>query len=81
MGEPILTAQPFYFLERLESVVKVRFESNQIVPAERTIEYIIDNYLFEYSKNHPEDKITNKSLNSCFGRTTQITITLNMIGK
>jgi len=60
MGEPILTAQPFYFLERLDSVVKVRFEAGQDIPSERTIEYVIDNYLFEYSKLHPADKVTSK---------------------
>lgn len=59
MGEPILTAQAFYFLERLDSVVTASFPSDK-VPLPREIDYIIDNYLFEYSKKHPNEKITSK---------------------
>lgn len=66
-GEPLLTVQPFYFLERMECVARVRFESAQDMPPaksskhfERILEYIIDNYLFSYSLNHPESKLTTK---------------------
>lgn len=59
MGEPVLTAQAFYFLERLDSVVTASFPSNK-VPLPHEIDYIIDNYLFEYSKRHPDKKITSK---------------------
>jgi hypothetical protein len=60
MGEPIITSQAFYFLERLDSVVKVRFELPGDEPSEREIEYVIDNYLFEYSKKYPDSKLTSK---------------------
>ncbi len=60
MGEPIITAQAYYFLDRLDSEVKVRFDSHENVPTEREIEYIIDNYLFAYSKKYPDSKITSK---------------------
>ena len=59
MGEPILTAQAYYFLERIDSVVATSFPVNQ-EPSIRDLEYIIDNYLFEYSKKHPDEKITSK---------------------
>jgi len=60
MGEPIISSQPFYFLERLDSVAKTRFDWKEKVPSERELEYVIDNYLFEYSKHHPESKLTSK---------------------
>ena len=60
MGEPIVTSQAFYFLERLDSVARVRFESSADVPSERDMEYVIDNYLFEYSKKYPDSKLTSK---------------------
>lgn len=58
-GEPIFTAQAYYFLELLESVVTASFPYGD-EPSVREIEYIVDNYLFEYSKKHPEEKITSK---------------------
>lgn len=67
IGEPVLTAQAFYFLERLECVARVEFKSSDdIPPAEseeelmQKIEYVMDNYLFAYSRIHPESKITSK---------------------
>jgi len=60
MGEPIITAQAYYFLDLLDSVATVRFESHNNIPTEREIEYTIDNYLFEYSKKYPNSKITSK---------------------
>ncbi len=60
MGEPMITAQPFYFLERLDSVARVRFEAGVPTPTEREIEYVIDNYLYEYSKKYTGSKMTSK---------------------
>jgi hypothetical protein len=60
MGEPLITSQAFYFLERLDSVARLRFESKEVTPSEREMEYIVDNYLFEYSKRHPGSKLTSK---------------------
>ena len=60
MGEPMLTSQAFYFLERVDSAAAMRFESPADIPSEREMEYVIDNYLFEYSKRYPDSKITSK---------------------
>jgi len=66
-GEPILTAQPFYFLEQLEAVVRMEFKTESDLPPaksrghlEKIFEYVIDNYLFAYSKKHPSSKLTSK---------------------
>lgn len=66
-GEPLLTAQAFYYLEQLESIVKIRFNDMSSFPSdqsredlERKIEYIIDNYLFAFSKKYPTSKLTSK---------------------
>ena len=68
MGEPMITAQPFYFLDRLESEAKWRFPSGQDVPSEREIEYVTDNYLYEYSKKHPDSKLTSKTFECIYWR-------------
>ena len=59
MGEPVLTAQAFYFLERLDSILAASFPITE-VPSIHEIDYVVDNYLFEYSKKHPDEKITSK---------------------
>jgi hypothetical protein len=66
-GEPLLTTQAFYYLSQLESVVRIRFEKSESIPKhdsdkklERYFEYVIDNYLFEYSKLHPQEQVTSK---------------------
>jgi len=66
-GEPLLTAQAFYYMSSLESAARIRFEKDELIPKhnsdqelEQRFEYIIDNYLFEYSKKHPEERITSK---------------------
>jgi hypothetical protein len=66
-GEPLLTAQAIYYLSQMESAVRIRFEQHDSVPKhashkelERHFEYVIDNYLFEYSKAHPDDQLTSK---------------------
>ncbi len=67
LGEPLLTAQPFYFLEDLDCVARIRFEKNSDLPEtssnvefEQFIETLLDNYLFEYVKKYPDSKITSK---------------------
>lgn len=59
-GEPLLTAQAFYYLEELESVAQIRFESGEQELSEENLEYLVDNYLFEYSKTNPQSKMTFK---------------------
>ncbi len=68
-GKPLLTTQAYYYLEQLESVVRIRFENKETdnVPPhnskkelERKFESIIDNYLFEFSKKYPALGITSK---------------------
>lgn len=59
-GEPLLTAQAFYYLEELESVAKIRYETGEQELSEENLEYLVDNYLFEYSKNNPQSKMTFK---------------------
>lgn len=66
-GEPLLTTQAFYYLEQLESVVRIRFDKRNEIPKhaspvelERIFEYTIDNYLFEFSKKYPTEKLTSK---------------------
>lgn len=65
-GEPVLTAQAFYYLEQLHSVAKVRFENHDDSLAEAELEYLIDNYLFEFSKRHPDANMTFKVMTGKF---------------
>jgi len=52
-GEPVLTAQAFYYLEEMESAAQLRFESGTEELTEEETEYLVDNYLFEYSRLNP----------------------------
>jgi hypothetical protein len=54
-GSPVLTAQAIYFLEQMESAAHVRGE-RALPPAD--LEYVVDNYLFEFAKRHPETRMT-----------------------
>ena len=65
--EPLLTTQAFYYLDQLESVVKIRFQNRDGLPQhnsdnelERKFEYVIDNYLFEFSKKYPNKRLSSK---------------------
>jgi hypothetical protein len=76
-GEPLLTSQAFYYLEQLESIVKIRFQKGDDIPEhkneielERKFEYIIDNYLFMYSKRHPDEKLSSKTTEYKFWKNT-----------
>lgn len=66
-GEPLLTVHALYYLGSLESAARIGFEHPSTLPKyssrqdlERKFEYIIDNYLFEYSKKYPQTRITSK---------------------
>lgn len=59
-GEPVLTAQAFYYLEQLEAVAKVRCEAQSDYCTEEEFEYLVDNYLFEYSKINPKSRLSFK---------------------
>lgn len=65
-GEPLLTAQGIYYIDRLESVAHVRGNSGDDTLPEEKVEYLIDNYLFEFSKLHPESRMTFKVVDYAF---------------
>ncbi|KFJ08494.1 hypothetical protein DR66_5987 [Delftia acidovorans] len=67
-GEPLLTAQSIYYIDRLESVANIRGKSNDDMLPEDKIEYLMDNYLFEFSKLHPESRVTFKVADYVFWR-------------
>lgn len=55
-GESALTAQAFHYLGKPDSVAQLCFEEGQEQRSNEAIEYLTDNYLFEYSKCHPNAK-------------------------
>lgn len=59
-GDPILTSQGFYYLEQMESVAEIRFESGDSHLSENQIEYLVDNYLFKYSVIHADSQLNTK---------------------
>ena len=59
-GEPLLTMQLFYYLEQLESVADIRFEDGRAELSDMEIEFLVDNYLFEYSKINNGSKLCTK---------------------
>ena len=64
-GEPLVTTQPVYFLEQLGAIAKVRVEHPQKITTLET-EYLIDNYLFEYSLRHNSSRICAKISSPAF---------------
>ncbi|HHQ4314588.1 TPA: hypothetical protein ACSP7Z_005324, partial [Serratia fonticola] len=54
-----VTTQPVYFLEQLGSIAKVRVEHPKRI-TELETEYLIDNYLFEYSLLHDSSRLCAK---------------------
>ncbi|ELY3803692.1 hypothetical protein SMX72_002255 [Cronobacter sakazakii] len=58
-GEPLVTTQPIYYLEDLESIAQIRVEHPQTI-SEKETEYLIDNYLFKYSLLNEDSKICSK---------------------
>lgn len=59
-GEPLLTAQAFYYLEELESVAHLRYETGEQELSLDELEYLVDNYLFKYSKIDSRSRMTFK---------------------
>jgi hypothetical protein len=59
-GEPLLTAQGIYYVDRLESVAHIRGNSSDDALPEEKLEYLLDNYLFEFSRLHPDSRMTFK---------------------
>jgi hypothetical protein len=57
-GEPLLTAQPFYYLNQLEAVAHLCYFEGDPELTESQREYLIDNYLFEFSRREPESRMT-----------------------
>lgn len=64
-GEPLVTTQPVYFLEQLGAIAKVRVEHPKKITTLET-EYLIDNYLFEYSLRNPSSRICAKISSPAF---------------
>ena len=54
-GNPVLSVQGIYFLEQMECAAHVRDEDDL---SQSELEYILDNYLFEFAKRHPETRMT-----------------------
>lgn len=59
-GEPILTSQAFYYLNNLDSIAKLNINNEMEPLSSKQIEYLIDNYLFEYSTINLNSKLTTK---------------------
>jgi hypothetical protein len=59
-GDPILTSQAFYYLDHLECVAEFRFEDPSKKPTNNQVEYLLDNYLFIYSSQNEDSRITTK---------------------
>lgn len=59
-GEPLITAQAFYYLEQMESVAEIQFKNGQNLLSEQQMNYLVDNYLFEYSKLNKNSKMSTK---------------------
>lgn len=59
-GEPLLTAQGIYFLDKMEAVAHVRGNPHDEELPQTKLEYLIDNYLFEFCKRHPESRMSFK---------------------
>ena len=68
LGEPALTAQAFYYLEELGAVAQLSFADREEQLSIEAIEYLVDNYLFEYSKRHPDSKVSFKVSRGKFWR-------------
>jgi hypothetical protein len=54
-GNPVLSAQAIYFLEQMECAAHVRDEDEL---SQSELEYVVDNYLFKFAKQHPETRMT-----------------------
>ncbi len=59
-GGPLLTAQAFYYLQELESVAHIPHEREDEQLSVEEMEYLVDNYLFEYSKIDSSSRMCSK---------------------
>jgi hypothetical protein len=57
-GEPLLTVQPFYYLNQLEAVAHLCYFDGDTALNDSEREYLIDNYLFELSRAVPSSRMT-----------------------
>jgi len=62
-GNPVLSVQGIYFLEQMECAAHVRDEDEL---SQSELEYILDNYLFEFAKKHPETRVTSRIAKGMF---------------
>ncbi|WP_462174531.1 hypothetical protein [Pseudoalteromonas gelatinilytica] len=59
-GEPLLTSQAFYYLNTLDCIAFLKIKTKEGSLHQEQIEYLIDNYLFEYSTKNLKSRITTK---------------------
>lgn len=64
-GEPLVTTQPLYFLEDIGSIAKLSVEHPKKI-TDIEMEYLIDNYLFEYSLSDETSKVCAKITDPAF---------------
>ncbi len=57
-GEPLLTIQPFYYLNQLDAVAHIRYEDSAVPLSEPELAYLIDNYLFAFSVAHADSRMS-----------------------
>ncbi|WP_072166343.1 hypothetical protein [Erwinia sp. Leaf53] len=64
-GEPLASIQPIYYLDELEAIARLRIEPPSPI-SEKEIEYLIDNYLFEYSLLNINSRMCSKITKPAF---------------
>ncbi|MCR6700934.1 MAG: hypothetical protein NVV68_07200 [Dokdonella sp.] len=60
LGEPTLTRQALYYMAELDAAALISFDEGRGELSEEQIECLVDNYLFAYSKRHPESRVSFK---------------------
>ncbi|PHZ28926.1 hypothetical protein CS533_02740 [Yersinia bercovieri] len=66
-GELLVTTQPVYYLEELDSIAKISVQAPKKI-SEIETEYLIDNYLFKYSLMYESSRICSKITTPAFWR-------------
>lgn len=62
-GNPVLSVQGIYFLKQMECAAHVCDEDDL---SQSDLEYILDNYLYEFAKQHPETRVTSRIAEGMF---------------
>jgi hypothetical protein len=62
-GNPVLSVQGIYFLSQMECAAHVSHKDDL---SQSEVEYILDNYLFEFAKQHPETRVTSRVAEELF---------------